>query len=361
VIEVTDLLARELEAGDDPEQDKELATLLASEEETPVHESVRAPSAVGEAAAPRPPAARVTGLSNFVGRAEWGARLPKAVNGIPGPVYGIAYHYEGPTMGVFDHSRCAGKVRGIQDFHMDTRGWSDIAYTAVICPHGFIFEGRWAGVRTAANGTNSGNDHFYALCFLGGVGDPFPIEGKRAFVDATAWLRINSAGNDIKPHSWFKPTSCPGDAIRDWIAAGCPTDGPPTPPPFQGTGWFRAAHPTVAQGARNDTVRHVQHFLGVAPDGIFGPHTRTALETFQRRAGIGADGICGPETWSRLHPLLKEGARGDRVLEVQREVDVAADGIFGPATREAVRAFQRGHRLADDGIVGPQTYRRMFP
>lgn len=36
-----------------------------------------------------------------------------------------------------------------------------------------------------------------------------------------------------------------------------------------------------------------------------------------------------------------------------------ADGFFGPATGEAVRAFQTGEGLAIDGIVGPETWSRM--
>jgi murein DD-endopeptidase MepM/ murein hydrolase activator NlpD len=33
-----------------------------------------------------------------------------------------------------------------------------------------------------------------------------------------------------------------------------------------------------------------------------------------------------------------------------------ADGIFGPTTRSAVLAFQRAHKLTEDGIIGPQVH-----
>ena len=42
-------------------------------------------------------------------------------------------------------------------------------------------------------------------------------------------------------------------------------------------------------------------YLGAAGcDGEFGPATRQAVKTFQRGAGISIDGICGKETWSKL-------------------------------------------------------------
>lgn len=55
-------------------------------------------------------------------------------------------------------------------------------------------------------------------------------------------------------------------------------------------------------------------------------------------------------------PMLRRGARGDDVRELQRLLNLGVDGIFGPNTEAAVRLVQAGHKLVIDGIVGPQTW-----
>lgn len=59
--------------------------------------------------------------------------------------------------------------------------------------------------------------------------------------------------------------------------------------------------------------------------------------------------------------ILREGSRGKDVerwqqfLVGQHHLRGTADGIFGPMTAEATRRFQKAHRLAADGVVGPRT------
>ncbi|WP_245596737.1 peptidoglycan-binding domain-containing protein [Shimazuella kribbensis] len=36
------------------------------------------------------------------------------------------------------------------------------------------------------------------------------------------------------------------------------------------------------------------------------------------------------------------------------------DGVFGSKTKEAVETFQKSEGLLVDGIVGPQTWRKLF-
>lgn len=70
--------------------------------------------------------------------------------------------------------------------------------------------------------------------------------------------------------------------------------------------------------------------------------------------------ICDmPATYAAV---LKQGARGGEVKEVQRRLknwgyyDGSVDGIYGPATISAVKYFQKKNGLTADGICGKATY-----
>jgi peptidoglycan hydrolase-like protein with peptidoglycan-binding domain len=136
--------------------------------------------------------------------------------------------------------------------------------------------------------------------------------------------------------------------------------------------------PTIAPGATGDAVKRLQRALrrtpdpALAVDGIFGPLTEQALKAFQQGNGLTMDGICGPLTWAKLPdggpmPLLQEGTSGDVVRHLQQVLTNGAagqwgttpqsiDGIFGPHTKASVEAFQGWGGVAQDGIVGDQTW-----
>ena len=166
----------------------------------------------------------------IVTRAEWGA---KPRRGSPSPLTTklVTVHWEGPGMGAFPHPRCAEKVRGIQAFHMAPepagRGWSDIAYSMIACPHGYAFEGRGRGVRTGANGTNQGNGSAYAVCALIGVGDKVTPELLDAIAEAVDFL----GGENTNAHRDWKPTACPGDTLAHLAHSDRFTSSRPKPPP----------------------------------------------------------------------------------------------------------------------------------
>lgn len=102
-------------------------------------------------------------------------------------------------------------------------------------------------------------------------------------------------------------------------------------------------------------------------------------------AGIGggaytassSDAICAPhddcyepERIPHRHHrrILKHGSRGEDVKRLQKVLiargfcprNFVPDGIFGPTTQKAVKAFQRQANLRADGVVGRETWDRIF-
>jgi len=166
----------------------------------------------------------------FVTRSEWGARPPKSTLGgwLAGKPVGSVVHWEGPRMGTWGHEACAGKMRGIQSYHMDNAKdpYTDIAYNAVVCPHGFVFEGRPLQFRSAANGPKTNGTHA-AICYMGGEGDVFTGEARQAIREWT-----DPIGPDKRAHRDVNATACPGDEITAWVHAAMPgTSQTPRPVP----------------------------------------------------------------------------------------------------------------------------------
>lgn len=262
-------------------------------------------------------------VTRLVSREEAGLRPPKSVSHSITPAH-LTGHYAGPSPwgagGIGDHNRCATIWRGYQAFHMNTRGWSDIAYTSGVCPHGDVFEGRGPGVRTAANGTDRGNQMSYATCYIGGAGDPLTDEAKFAYLVEA--LRLGEPLD--RGHRDWKATACPGDPLYEWIHAGAPMPGemPAAPPqvdvPPPGAGDFgallelirQAKRRTFRRGDRGDGVKLIQKAIndlagrGLAVDGVFGPGTEQAVKDLQRWVHLGVDGIVGPQTWAVLYPNI---------------------------------------------------------
>lgn len=167
------------------------------------------------------PAPEPAPLASIVTPEQWGSNTSRRATPRTHPIgatRGITAHWEGPRMGDFPHSSCPRKVRTIERFHEMTRGWADLAYNAMVCPHGVIYEGRGPGVRSAANGNSADNDDWYAVCYLGGQGDGFTEAGKRGFLDSFDWLtREGNAGPARNGHRDHKATACPGDEIYRWV------------------------------------------------------------------------------------------------------------------------------------------------
>lgn len=264
----------------------------------------------------------------FITRAQWGARPPRSTgNAIGAHPLGVAIHYSEGNLGSSPDSECDDKVRGIQRYHMDTKGWADIAYSFLVCPHGNVFEGRGTGKGSAANGTTKANLDYYAVCALGGPADTPSASMLSAIGDVIDQCRKAGAGPLVIGHRDLFPTACPGAALYAYVQAARWTGVGPRPP---------VSTPSRSQ-PRPPVVAPKPAHVRLAVDGVFGPAT---IRRFQQWAGVTADGKLGPISWG----------------VIQHRVGATPDGRPGPNTW---RAIQRMVSAVQDSIPGPNTYRHL--
>ena len=230
----------------------------------------------------------------LVTRSAWSAKPAKYDLAYIASTLGVKVHYEGTyvpkSLAAADaHSTCAGRMRDIQASHLaNTReDYSNIAYNAVVCPHGYVFEGRGLHRRTGANGTATLNTRHYAVCaMLGNSGLVQPPDAMLdGLVDAIQWLRAGgSAGDLVLGHRDGHATACPGDPLYAWVQAGA--HRPDGTAPQGGTGG-------EATGG-TDIARYQVTINGLAYGyGTFGAHV-TSVGMALVTKGLGRFYAVGP-------------------------------------------------------------------
>jgi hypothetical protein len=144
-------------------------------------------------------------------RADWKARPPKSVTRLdPQRVTRLFLHH---TTG--SYTDWAAAARSIQNFHMDSRGWNDIAYNWLVAPDGTKIEGR--GWHAVGGHTKNYNSTSVAVSYLGDGRNPVSDDAKRAIIE------LADTADEVfgKPllrgcHSDVGATECPGAVLRAW-------------------------------------------------------------------------------------------------------------------------------------------------
>lgn len=279
----------------------------------------------------------------LITRAQWGAAPARGTGNALGNPTGATVHWEGPGVGTRPHSQCAALVRGIQAFHQNTRGWTDIAYNLMACEHGAVFEGRGAHRGNAANGSTASNLSRYSVCALVGTGDPVTDVLKGGILDGVAYLRAESGTPlpVIDCHSDHFPTACPGPDLRAWVKGGANRPGAADRP----------------GGSVGDAASSIPN-LPPAPKPAPRPTPKPAVKApaFPLPAGW----YFGPKSGPRESVSGYYGHRDDlrkwQAQMARRGWTIAVDGLYGPGTAQTARAFQLEKRLGVDGLIGPATW-----
>jgi hypothetical protein len=255
--------------------------------------------------------------------AEWGARAPSGAITVLNrkPTYIVVHHTAGGNSNDFSVAHAYSISRGIQNFHMDGRGWIDSGQQLTNSRGGHITEGRHRSVEILDGGTR----HVQGANVADHNSEVIGIENEGLYtsvnVTTQLWNSLVQLVAYIAQRYGISPSLIRGH--RDFNATECPG--------------------TVLYGRLPELRNAVAAALGTAP-------------------------VAPERSW----PLLKPGESGEKVLAAQhllraRGVDVKADGEFGSATFAAVRALaeQNGvayepcyaSRTADEsGFVGVTTW-----
>ncbi len=252
----------------------------------------------------------------FISRDQWGARPPKDDFTYVDSTQGVKVHYEGtevpPGLAASDaHGQCAGRMRDLQASHQANtqEKYIDLAYSAVVCPHGYVFEGRGVHHLQAANGPGLNRQHYSVCAMLGDEGLTEPTTAQLNGVrDAIEWLQsAGNAGGEIKGHKDGYATDCPGEPLYRWVQAGAPRPGgsapapAPVPSPVQGYPTWPGRY--LRNFTAGDDVRAWQQRMAdrgwrIAVDGEYGPQSERVCRAFQADKGLEQDGVVGPVTWA---------------------------------------------------------------
>ena len=249
----------------------------------------------------------------------------------------------------------------IHRWHLNN-GWSGAGYHFLVKKDGKVYRLRPEDkVGAHAYGSNYNS---IGICFEGNyMEEDMPEAQKEAGQELVAYLKNKYNITTVQKHKDVCATSCPGDKF-----------------PFDEIANSEASNEIISQPHKNENKGNVaiiqailndKYGLSIAVDNIYGNETKKSLvkglqtelnEQYHR--GLIVDGIFGTNTYNACINVRK-GAEGNITYLIQamlvcHSFDIDADGIFGPATESAVKEFQSRNGLSVDGIVGKNTFNKLF-
>lgn len=249
----------------------------------------------------------------------------------------------------------------IHRWHLNN-GWSGAGYHFLVKKDGKVYRLRPEDkVGAHAYGSNYNS---IGICFEGNyMEEDMPDAQKEAGKELVAYLKNKYKISTVQAHRDVCATSCPGNKF-----------------PFDEIANSEASNEIISQPHKNENKGNVariqailndKYGLNIAVDNIYGNETRKALvrglqTELNKQFGskLAVDGIFGTNTYNACINVRK-GAEGNITWLIQSMLicklfNINADGIFGPATESAVREFQKRNGLSQDGIVGKNTFNKLF-
>ena len=254
-----------------------------------------------------------------------------------------------------DAKNCSAE--DIHRWHLNN-GWSGAGYHFLVRKDGKVYRLRPEDkVGAHAYGSNYNS---LGVCFEGNfMEEDMPEVQIKAGQELVAYLKNKYAISTVQAHRDVCATSCPGDKFPFDQIANSNEKGVSKPNQEKGT------------IATIQTSLNEKYGLNISVDNIYGNETKKALVkglqtelNKQYHRGLAVDGIFGTNTYNSCINVRK-GAEGNITYLIQamlvcHSFDIDADGIFGNATENAVREFQKRNGLSQDGIVGKNTFNKLF-
>lgn len=306
---------------------------------------------------------------DIAGCDTWGARPPaEPIDVLDRPARKIIVHHTA-TANSTDHSRshAFALARSIQDHHLDHNGWSDSGQQFTISRGGHVTEGRHHSLAALRDGSRHvdgahclGQNRLAVGIENEGTYHSADMRGEHYAVLVDLCVRLcrqyDLDAYLIHGHRDFNATGCPGDRLHALLPqlrrdVADRIGGDPT-----GVSW-----PLLRRGDQGERVHTLQYLLtehgaGIGVDGAFGPATEDAVSAFQRSTGALVDGIAGDQTWNQAVRRRERGDTGPAVKAIQHRLSTGVDGVFGPNTESAVATFQSRRGIRSDGVVEARTW-----
>lgn len=256
-------------------------------------------------------------------RSDWGARPahnPQKLN-YANVGHGILHYPGHPGLIGVSNTTISSLLRGWQDYHMDNKNWSDIAYNVAVDNAGRLWELRGLDRRDGAT-SGMGGISYSILALLGNQQTP-SVEMRNRIHGVFEHIRGQYPQIRSGYHSQYVKTSCPGDELRDWMEGrgkyAVHNPGPVATPipagvpfPLPAGKYFGPRYPlsntrsVSGYYSHREDLRMAQERLKTlglypgVPDGLYGDITNSGVFAFQQRNGLTVDGLLGEKTWQKL-------------------------------------------------------------